>query len=231
MQVKVVGGRSEMPSQNKQSPCCLTRSVHKAKVGQLGSRYVPLFWTIQKAVFIPPEIKAAMGGSSFHHVQSGLLSGIHCMLSCQGHTELDTKQGGGGGGTPCLKSQSVHMEAACGKSRERSSGSHTSLCLCGHQDLSLKDCTSFPGQISMCWLYTQHAWTRVSLAEPFKAVASSLRLTRSLTPHQCSPNTPPLLDRVGFCQGTCSPLEHPDPSLSLFMISNNQELVLGLVNK
>lgn len=103
MQVKVVGGRSEMPSQNKQSPCCLTRSVHKAKVGQLGSRYVPLFWTIQKAVFIPPEIKAAMGGSSFHHVQSGLLSGIHCMLSCQGHTELNTKQGGGGGERHALR--------------------------------------------------------------------------------------------------------------------------------
>lgn len=58
------------------------------------------------------------------------------------------------------------------------------------------------------------------LAEPFKAVAGSLRLTRPLIPHQRYPNLPALIDRVGFSQGTPFLLERPDP-FSLFIVSNN----------
>lgn len=64
---------------------------------------------------------------------------------------------------------SVHVEAVCGKSRACSSYSHTSLCLCGSRDPSLKDCMSFPGQISVCWLYIQRAGTKVSFSRTLQS--------------------------------------------------------------
>lgn len=54
MQVKVIDGRSELSLQKNQSPCCsITR-------WGLGCRHIYLFWTIQKTLFIPPEIESTV---------------------------------------------------------------------------------------------------------------------------------------------------------------------------
>lgn len=118
---------------------------------KLGYGYVPLFCSFLLR-------QTTMARSSFCHVRSGLLLGVPCVSGCQGCSEQDTKQGVWGE-TPCFKSQSVHMEAACGKSRAHSRGSHTSWrTKCLFQVRSL--CGGCAASVHE---------PKYSLAEPFKA--------------------------------------------------------------